>query len=103
MIEVDQATFYTVAMLVRKTPIHFLGPVYEPRQRHAYETGIDGVVLVYIDYGIHVLRGTVILHEPEMHLYLDYVSMLVILETLIENAILEYDTSLRSTQDEQLG
>jgi hypothetical protein len=94
MHEVDKATQYTLEMVVRKAPIHFLGPVYEAKLRHAYETGIDGVCLVFIDYGIYSLRGTVILQEPEMHLYLDFHSMVDMIEILIENAITEYDSNV---------
>lgn len=98
MIPVDPPTHQLIKRVLRETP-PVLNAVYEPRLRAAYETGIDGVVLVFVDYGPLALRGIVIIQEPELQLYLDYNSMLVVISTMIENAITEYDNELEQATD----
>lgn len=100
MIPVDLTTHQLIRRIVRSMPFAFFGPMHTPTLRDAFETGVDGVVLVFIDYGSVALRGIMVIQEPELQLYLDYHSIMQIIQVMIENALTEYDSSKDVQTDE---
>lgn len=93
MIPVDPPTHQLIKQVLRDTP-PILNRVYEPKLRAAYETGVNGVCLVFVDYGPLHLRGIAIIQEPELQIYLDLNSMFRIISTMIENALTEFENEL---------
>lgn len=83
----------TLRYALSKVPVHFLGIGVQVRLERAYYTTIMGVYEVYLSYDMYALHGVVFLHEPDMGLYLDYQSVLLVVQKCIEAALQNYNAT----------
>jgi len=88
----DSRTRTILKMALDRTPIHFLGVAFKAEMKAAYETGLDGMYLMSIAYGPYALNALVVLQDPDLRVFLDYQSVMLVTELSIENAITEYDS-----------
>ena len=71
---------------LRKSPIQWLGTNYAPTLTHAYDTGVPGVYLCFIDYAGYNLTGIVIAQDLELRVWYDFATIMNVTRHMLEVA-----------------
>ena len=83
----DEGVLHVINYSLQLFPFNFLGPVTRVQVLHVWTTPMKNLYKVNLEYGGFSLNGLMFLQDPDIQLYLDFHSTIIIQHCMIDNAL----------------